>query len=64
MLLTGEAQAQRIVPLTVAAPLHHGVDSILIARIDRVERLAAVIEVELVGVRVGKGGREVALEGR
>ena len=63
MLLAREAEAQKVGPLAITPSLDDLVDTLLIARIDCVERFAAVIEIELVVRRVGKRRGEISLEG-
>jgi len=63
MLLSGKAHRQPVDALPVSAARNHAVDAILVALVDRVERLAAMIEVQLVGARVGQRRREIVLEG-
>ncbi len=46
-VLSGEAEAERIGPLVIAVAANNCVDPVLIARIDGIEGLATVIEVEL-----------------
>src|ERR1044071_1022057 len=63
MLLARETEAQPVHAFAIAAAGDNAVDALLIPRIDRIEGLAAVVEIELVRARIGKRGREISLEG-
>src|SRR5437773_11383847 len=64
VLLPGKAKAQPIHAFAIAAAGDNAVNPLLIASVDRVERLAAMIEVELMGLRAWQGGRQIMLESR
>src|SRR5437588_12760031 len=63
MLLPGKGLGQPVDAFAIAAVGDHHVDAVLVLLVDRVERLAAVVEIKLVRSWIGKRRGEVPLEG-